>query len=337
VTGEQLLTELKKDKIRPCYYLYGEEPFLIEEALELIQKKLFGEKAEAAKNEFNCDVFFADEAQVEKILDSVQTLPFSMFGLGNRLVLVKRVEKLKAQQLEQFIPYINNPNPTTCLVFCAEKADTRLKFFKEFEKNGAIVNFSRLRDARLPEYIHAQLEKLGVKMDPKAIHAFTQITGATLHEINNNILKLIDYVGDRKTIAIDDLNVLVSDQKVKTVFDFSNAVGRGETPKALFALSKLLYEGQPEVVIFSMLVRHFRNLLVTREMLEKRSGLEAISEEIGIPRFFVGELIEQAKRLKYPWLQEAASKFAFYDRQLKSSKVSKDLVLEKLVLDLTSA
>ena len=44
--------------------------------------------------------------------------------------------------LENFIEYLNNPNPTTTLVFCLKnkKLDKRSKIYKSIEKNAVVLD-----------------------------------------------------------------------------------------------------------------------------------------------------------------------------------------------------
>ncbi len=337
MTHDQLIAELKKGQIRPYYYLYGEEAYLIQEAIDLIQQKVLGDKVSVGSgNDFNWDLYYADEVPIDRIIDAAQTLPLGFFGKGKRLVVVKRAEKLSGQQLEDIISYLCNPNPSTCLVFCALKADTKRKFFKIFQEKGALVKHTKPYENQLPRYLNEQLEKLGKQMTPNAARVFLDFSSSNLHQMHNNLLKIIDFVGDREKIEIGDIEKILSDQKNKTVFDLSNAVASGNPKEAIKSLSKLLDEGQVPIVIFTMLVRHYRNLFMAREMLDDGYGPSQISEEIGVPRFFIKDLIGQARRHKLVGLRQINSLFAFYDRCLKYSKVPKELVLERLVLELST-
>ena len=78
---------------------------------------------------------YAIRSYYDSLIDMANAMPtFADW----RLVVVREAHKLSAAVLEQLVPYINDPSPTTLLVFVGEKIDRRKKFFQDFKKHGAL-------------------------------------------------------------------------------------------------------------------------------------------------------------------------------------------------------
>ena len=101
--------------LRPVYYLYGTEDYLIEEALSSI-------KAEALTGPFasmNYQSFEGRGGQASEIINAASTMPaFS----DMRVVVVKDAGALKADELGRLAAYVKDPNPAACLVFPPESS-----------------------------------------------------------------------------------------------------------------------------------------------------------------------------------------------------------------------
>src|SRR5208283_3698855 len=106
---QELITGLKQHKVLSLYLFYGEEEFLIQEAIDLIIKEV----VDPVARDFNFNTFFCRDASVSEIVALAQTLPFMS---EKRLIIAKEIDVFKAAELEQLIPYLSDPSPSTCLV-----------------------------------------------------------------------------------------------------------------------------------------------------------------------------------------------------------------------------
>jgi DNA polymerase-3 subunit delta len=130
--------------------------------------------------------------------------------------------------------------------------------------------------------------------------------------------KLVSYVGDREYIEEGDVADVVSDTRAESIFALTDALGSGERALALRLLNRLLDDGQPPLVILSMLVRHFRQLWKTRELLSQGVAQKELPRRIGVNPYFLGGLLTQAKRCTDAGLREAFPRFLAVDLALKS-------------------
>ena len=329
MTPAELQQSIKANNLPRLIYLYGAEQFFLDRALRQIVDSTVPEDA----RDFNLQVFYAKESQIETVLDSVRTLP--VFS-PTRLILVKAADKLSAADFESMLPYLEDPVPETCLVFIGEKIDRRKKFFQLFLKKGALVEFKGLYENQIPSFIKEQASIAGFSFTEDALALFCRRSGTSLQEIDGELQKLFQYLGRERTLVdIADVKEIVSDTRIDSIFDMVNAIGRREAGEALRLLGRLLDEGIVPLVVLSMLTRHFRQLWMCRELLDAGGGRKDISQRIGVNPYFIDGLLSQARLFNHKQYKRSFELFLATDIARKSRGSSPGAMLEELLLDIS--
>lgn len=288
MTAQELETLLKKGTIPPVCYLYGDETFLVERAMRI----LLDRAVDPSLKDFNLNTFFGAESKGIDIVDAAQTLP--MFA-ERRAVLVKRAEALKAEALEMLLPYIQNPCPSTCLIFIGTKVDQRKKFFLELKKQGALVEYKRIYENKLSGFIQSEAQSVGKPIEAPAAELLALLIGNNLQELASQLEKLAVYAGQRQRITIDDVRTVASSSKVFNAFELAGFLGMRDLRNSLKSLDTLFRNGEEVPPMLGALSRHFRQLWRVREMVDRRATQADISKETGINSYFLSEYLQQAK------------------------------------------
>ncbi|NOQ52176.1 MAG: DNA polymerase III subunit delta [Desulfuromonadaceae bacterium] len=329
MTADGLTRALRSGKVPELLYLYGKESFLVQRAVRLVRKSVLT----SATDDFNDHQFHGKEVTATRILEAALTLP--VFA-DKRLVTVKEAHLLPAAELEELIPYLNNPAPETCLLFVAEKIDSRRKFFLQFKKIGQLVEFKPLSEREIPAYIRSFLDERDMRISADALDLFCNLSGGGLYEVHSELEKLLNYLGDRSLVDVSDVQAVVSKNRSENIFELGNAVGRGDAAKALALIKRLVDTGEAPLKILSLLVRHFRQLWKVRELQVKKSSSREISGTAGVPFFVVDALIIQGKRFSRKDFQRAFELFIETDLAMKSSGADAEALLENLLLRLVN-
>jgi len=326
MTYAELNRAIEGRNVPSLLFLYGEETFLLDRAVQGLRD--FAVPVEA--RDFNYNVYHGKEIPVEVIPDTALTLP--VFN-AHRLVLVKEAQNLPAASLDAFLPYLADPAPETILVFTADKIDGRKKFFQDFKKRGVLVEFKRLYDNQIPAFVREQARAAGRSLTEDAMALFCRRVGNNLQEINGELTKLFAYIGERTLVDAADVAAVVSDTRVDSIFDLTNALGGRDKGEALRLLARLLDEGGVPLVLLTMMVRHFRQLWKIRELLDQQVGNKEIARRVGINPYFIDGLVTQAARFSPARYRQIFALFLDADLALKSSGAHPAAMLEKLVLD----
>ena len=308
---EEFARAMEKGDIGPLYYMYGDEPYLIEGGV----KRLLERVVSPDFRDFNLNVFFGNECKGDEIFSAAQTLP--MFS-ERRAVLVKKSHELSAATLEILTGYVQNPSPSTCLIFQGEKIDQRKKFFTEMKKTGELVEFKRPYENQLGLFIREEVKVYGKRIEPAAAELLAYMVGNNLQELASQIEKVATYCGGRESIGVDAVKEIVSDTKVDTVFELADAIGEKNLGKALRTLYTILRDGEAPLLVLAMLSRHFRQLWRVRELLDRSTPASEIGKAAGINPYFLKKVVEQARNYRIHEFKEIFERLFELDLALKT-------------------
>lgn len=311
MTYEQFTQAVRADRIPPLLLLHGEEGYLVEQA----SRQVIAAVVAPDSRDFNLTVVHGRDLKGNDLVDQARTLP--VFA-DRRLIVIRNVNEAQADQLEAFSAYLDDPVPETWLLVTAASIDKRRKFFQKFAQVGEIIEFRRLYENQLPQFIRDRAREIGRTFTAPALKLFCMRVGNNLAEVMGELDKLTSYVGEREFFEEDDIAAVVSDTRVESVFSLTDALGAGELAVAMRLLNRLLDDGQPPLVILSMLIRHFRQLWKARELLAQGVPQKDLPRRIGVNPYFVNGLLTQAKRFSSEQLRDVFPRFLAVDLALKS-------------------
>lgn len=318
---------MEKGEIAPLYYFHGDEPYLTERAV----KRLLDLTVSADSRDFNMDIFYGKECRGDEIAAAAQTLP--MFA-DRRVVLVRRSGELSAAALERLTEYAADPSPSTCLIFEGEKIDQRKKFFLEIKKNGKLVEFRRLYENQLGPFIREEAAARGKKVEPAAIEMLVYLSGNNLKELAAEMEKVATFIGDRDIIRVADIKEIVSDTKVDSIFELTDAIGSKDLARALRSLNTILRDGEAPLMVLAMLARHFRQLWRVKELCHRGVPSPEIGTAAGINPYFMKGILAQARNFGIMEFKGIFERIFATDLALKTSGGKPLSLMECLVMDI---
>jgi DNA polymerase III subunit delta len=181
-----------------------------------------------------------------------------------------------------------------------------------------------------------------VKIEADAARELVDALGGDMMMISNEMEKLILYVREKQRITLGDVETMVLAAKQRSLYELTDAISARDRVRALEMLDAILSSGEGEEASIGhvyMLARTFRQMLVIleRNVRDQRMLWAALWQGFRVPPFAADDVIRQARRFKSKRdLTRAIRLVAKADLALRSNPVSKRLVLEKLVLDLTA-
>ena len=304
--------------------MYGDEAYLIERAHENIIDAILPQLGE-----LNYASYDADQTPPAEVITACNTLPCMA---QRRIVLVKRAHHYSQSDLRTFIPYLRSPSPTTALIFIAEKVPAEL--IKEV-KDGAF-QLKHPSQREIPSWIHTITREMGKEIAPDAVGYIQENIGGDLQGLRNELAKVSMYIGDKERIEIKDVEGVVSEVRVTTIFELTKAIGERNLKRAFRVLGKIWESGEHPLKILGMISRQFRHLLMTKEILTKGEGTAEVKKLLGITNpYYLKELSAQAKGFSQGALQRAMVTLWETDLNLKRSSLSNQLLLEELILQLS--
>ena len=330
---DELMRGLRRGELLPLYLFYGQEEFLIQEAVDMI----IGAAVDPASRDFNFNTVYCKGAAGNEIVNLCQTMPFLSV---RRLVIAKEIEALKAADLDDLLAYLQSPSPTTTLVMIANQSRYEKKaVVAAVEAAGAVVRFFALLDRDMPGWIENWCRQRGIAIQRDAAVYVWQTLGNDLQAINNELEKTVISVKERKNITYDDVKAVVGNFREYTSFDLADAVGKKNREEAFLVLSHLIQEGEAPVGLLGSIAWNFRRLLQVRTMVDEGMGADEAMKKLRPPVIFhqASSFKEQLRSYSLAELEKAFDVLLNADRTLKSSGMSGRLVLERMVLRLCGA
>lgn len=322
---QKLYKDLEAKKFQSIYFLYGDEPYLLNQCALRFKFAVLDE----SNFDFNYSVYYASEALLDNIKDSVETLPVFC---QQRLVILKNAHDLKDSEWSQLQVLIDNPVNSTVFVILAERIDKRKKAIKSLIDKAYCVEFKKPFENQIPQWISHLCLNVNLKISMDAIHRLHRLVGNNLSELENQIFKIQDYIGPRQAIELSDVNAVVSFSREESVFDFTKAIGQKDRVKALEQLVSLMDQGQNEVGIVALLSRHMRILLIVRTGLDQGVGGAKLASLAQIPSYFIESYCEQAREWTIRKIEDSLAVLFETDKALKTSPISSHIWLENMVL-----
>lgn len=325
---EDILDSLKKGRLAPFYLFYGPGEFRLEKVLDRIRDNYIPESA----RDLNLEIFYGDESDPGDIISRARSVPFLA---ENRLIIVRRTENIRAEALEKFLPYLESPSESTCLIFVAFKTDFKRKFYKKMKSMGRAVNFADLRDNQIIPWIKGAAGDIGLKIDPRACAYLLQIVGNNLRELHSELEKLYLRYGESE-IGPDEVRELVIHSRMYTIFELMNAVSIRSGASSLQILGRFLEEEDKwagPLRLMGMLNRQIRILLQTKIIMERGGGAKEVAEKLRLPYFSARQFSEQSGHWSAGELEKGLRLLHEADGRLKTGYRARP-ILENLFLSL---
>ena len=105
------------------------------------------------------------------------------------------------------------------------------------------VNFRSLSETRVPGMVDQLARDHGKSIAPRAVELLVQAIGSDLVAVDNELAKLSIYIADRPEITSRDVEAVVGEMKVRSVWDLCDAVLSGRTVQSFSLLGRLLESG----------------------------------------------------------------------------------------------
>jgi DNA polymerase-3 subunit delta len=241
------------------------------------------------------------------------------------------------------------------LLLTAVQVDRRTRLYKRFEEAGAVLYLGLERDRSgkvnresLIDFVNQRVAQAKKTMEPQARELIVSRAGDELRGLQQELDKLLLFVGERPAIRAADVEAIMADHGEGWIFDLTRAIGDHDAVTSLAQLSRLLGQGEHPLKILGTIAAEIRRLLAARQLLGTELA-RSWRRGISYPQFQQtilrdgAPLLTRSPYADYMCFQRAEgfslSDLSGYmddifdaDLRLKSSGNQPRLVMEKLIL-----
>ena len=323
----ELKKQIKENKLKGIYLLYGEEVYLkkvyLKQMTEMIDYGGF--------EDFNLINIDIKESDISEIDDSIESFPVmcenKVIIIKNSGIFYKPDENEKKYWSERF----DNIPDYVILIFDEENVDKRSTLYKKVVKNGLDVEFCHMQPAEIVTWVLRETMKEKKKMDKNVAEYFVSLCDEGMSYVKNELDKLLCYCENE--ITKSDVDRLVSKAVGVRVFELTDCMMADNTEGALAVLKDLKTIKEPAFKVLYLLFSAFDKMLRALLMLQNGENYNDIAAKIGAAPFVVKKYINGAKIFGEDFLTDRVIKVAEIDLAIKNGEIGDWEALEDYVMD----
>lgn len=277
---ESILSNLKKKKYAPVYFLMGDEAYFIDAISDYIEKNVLDEN----EREFNQTVLYGRDIDVSTVASEAKRYPMMA---EHQVVIVKEAQNIR--NIEDLESYVNSPLDSTILVICYKykTLDKRKSFPKTVAKKGILFESEKLRDYKVPDWINGYLKGKNYTVGPKSSQLLTEYLGNDLGKIVNELDKLMINLPAGTEITPEHIQQNIGISKDYNTFELNDALTKRDVVKAnrivnYFAANS---KDHPIPVTIASLYSYFVKVMQYHFLQDKSKDVAA--RALGVHPFFV--------------------------------------------------
>ena len=250
--------EVKRGDIRPIYFMYGTQTYLMEDLMLDIIRQTVG-----SQDDPNLISFSLQDTLLDIAIEEAETFPF--FG-GKKVVIVKDFSLVTAQKQEAKLDhdlirlqqYIEHPSPEAILILLTpyEKLDERKKITKELKKRAAVVECFPFDEKMLSQWLDVQAKVKGFSFSEDGKERLVERLGAQLLLLVSEMEKLALYVGDDGVVNAEIVDLLVARSLEQDVFALIDFAVKNQLDKALVIYHDLLKQKEEPLKLLSLIAKY---------------------------------------------------------------------------------
>ncbi len=172
--------------------------------------------------------------------------------------------------------------PGHYLVITADTVSRTHRLYKAIKDNGLVVDCSVPKGERkadkvqqeavLNERMREILVKSGKTMENQAYRAMIDMIGFDIRQFANDLEKLVNYVGEREKITVDDVKGVLKRTRMDPIYEFTNAVTDRNLKESLFLLESMLSSGTHPLQLLAAITNQIRRLVCAKGFANSPAG-----------------------------------------------------------------
>jgi DNA polymerase-3 subunit delta len=317
---------IKTAPLEPAYLFGGEDGYMLGRAIARLTDRVLG----GASRDFNLDIYNGMDNSANDVVSAALSMPMMA---DRRVVILKAADKLR--KFDPITEYLESPSPTTVLILAAEGAERfKIESMARPLSAGIYVFFGNPTEDQMARRIAALATELGYKMELGAADYIRDMVGGSMSLAESEVKKVINHVGGKKSISLDDVTDAVGDFGLPVIFKIADALASRDVSSAVMMFAKLHRDGTHPLQVLALLAGHWRKLLSARDMLDAGVPKPEIASKLRLNNFNRSSIFGQAGNISAMELSRGLRLFSEADRRFKSAALPDRVELEMLFLNI---
>jgi DNA polymerase-3 subunit delta len=218
----------------------------------------FAEMVDEGLRAFNFERLYGGEIDADDLLQASGMLPMMtprrvvVIMDAEKLLIPKREGKAADEEQDRLEKFIGDPPPHCSVVFVCGAVDRRRRAVKILLERANVVDCGTIADSADAErWIKVRAAREGANLDAGAVRALVARGGADIVRLRAGLERVMLYALGQPTITTDDVKqVMAAPADAEEAFGIAEAIRAGDTATALRQLAAALDNGaQPPFVL----------------------------------------------------------------------------------------
>mgnify|MGYP003634096578 CR=1 FL=1 len=278
IQANQLSSHLLKS-IAPCYLVTGDEPLLVDEALDAI-------RAAARTRGFNSRELHVATAGFDWNALMASTGNLSLFAEQRIVELRLPTGKPGKVGGQAIIDLVEQSGSEILFIVTGPKLDrsgSASKWAKAIDRKGVTLPLWPIGVRELPGWIANRMRGAGLQPDRDAISLIADRVEGNLLAAKQEIEKLRLILGEGKVTA-EAVNEAVANSSRYDVYKLADAALAGDAGRSVRILGGLKAEGVEPVIVMWALTRELRTLATLHDVIRQGGDLGSAMQKSGVWR-----------------------------------------------------
>ena len=356
MTTKQFLRQIEKPPLQPAYLLLGNELFYRDRCRRTLIRAALGEQAVDVGSPEGIVEIDLSEQPLSRLVDEARTL--SLFA-SSRVIVGSSAEAVlprgaavaknskAAQGFEALAGYVSKPSPGVVLLLESTRFDwgdrddkARIdRVVRAFSKSVEIVELVRLTPSEAIKTATSLAKELKLSISAALLGELVDTLGSDMARLAGELEKLALYVGPDGAVSGKQIELLIPEARQRGVFEFSEALSKGDRLRALDILNTISRTGTSWPMQISLIASLFRQALAAKEQKVRNANQVTqlfSSHGIRIWPARARQVLDIGRHFSQRQLENALTQLSQADRDLRRERPSDRLIMEQLVLSLTS-
>jgi DNA polymerase-3 subunit delta len=278
IPANQIVSSVRK-RLLPCYLVSGDEPLLVNEALDAI-------RAGAREQGFGARELHVATTGFDWAELTGATANLSLFAEKRIVELRLPSGKPGRQGGASIVQLLEHVGDDLLILISAPKLDRSgmaSTWAKAIESRGALVQIWPVDLRELPAWIGGRMQRAGLKPDRNAVRLIADRVEGNLLAADQEIEKLRLLFGEGEVTGEDVIKAVANSSRYD-VYKLADAAVGGDSSRALRILDGIRAEGVEPVIVVWALTRELRTLGKLADKVQSGTELGSALQRSGVWR-----------------------------------------------------
>jgi DNA polymerase-3 subunit delta len=298
--------------MKNLYLFYGNDKFAIQKEI----KKWISGFLTKDPDGSNLSILKENEFTLNELLSESFSIPFLS---EKRLIICHQAYKLISES-KKFFKKIAELPESSVVVFVETDIKKNSVFIKELTKLKAEIKEFTKSNKQNIALVNSLLKTHNKQLSSDLIEELIYGLDENASKIEQELTKLILF-SQNDQITKQELYQVVNLSPALSVFKITDHICSKNHSLAIKTLNELISKNEDLIMLFYLIAKHFRNLILIKDLTEKNFSTPEIEKFTTLKTFTINNLKYQIKNFSFKTLEQTLNTILDIDTKIKTGKI----------------